>query len=932
MSKKSYLPISIFQEEKKNIHFDSLMEQAKNVLREQSGDLWTDVTTHDPGITMLEALAYNISDLSYRHLLPLVDLLTPAGGGGGAPLFPHGFEPEQMLTTSPITADDYRKGILDLYCKSHDSRWCYYFNNVEVLKVEGDERYRYFYDIDKKEFSFNATSANGVYTLYLNGSYHIRVKPNYLIRDLNIDSAELRQRLDEYLAVNRNLCEQFSTTEVFDFPAENNNNQPLVMSILANDMASDDNVNLLFLEVFMAAQQILYPTGERLQKIDLSETDYSGPRPEKGWIVNLPPSNFGDVQLSASLVKQKIESFSWVDNVSKISFDIDNTIWIQSLKHRMDTFWSNSSSLIIVIKKMMDQVTIKRGEKILLGEADKIYELLKQLQQTTHLPDERFPSGNYRKTGRYYPASDLLPAMYDLQEREPATQTRQLHQFLLPFEQLLADGCAQLASLSSLLDFAPFSGQPIWGHQWPFAQDTPNNDVHKEYKEAASKADIKSQDENSQQIALANYLQSYFGLTKNKNFGFSEDSEFLTVQRAFLSKLPEIGYARTAIHIGRISSLQRRVAARLGIGSMLFGDMTSTNLRKLPFYIIEHPLLMPRVPSGDFVSTQPVMQVDVASSPKRLVITTAMTLTDKLQRGQLVDLLLDGEQGETLSAVMVAEVQGRTFTLYIDEHQQLRLRLEKVVEIGAKLMWRTSNLWLKDMQYRWVLGDGEDGSQRKIRIVTADDQPWPPMVLKNDKLSLERVYTRGTRAATFSAQVEHVDAIKGEAVITLDDSNGFDPAARYRWSISHSASQTLDRFSFTLSFVFKRSLIMQGEPSPTALDEREMRIKRIVQEEIPAHLRARVLWLSDSQFEEFAATYVSWQNSDTRLGSDAYNLLRMLSIGMLPMTSLGIGVMRIATDEEFDNLPSNEPDRQQYIESHGLFFVPRTDVVAKLSK
>lgn len=109
------------------------------------------------------------------------------------------------------------------------------------------------------------------------------------------------------------------------------------------------------------------------------------------------------------------------------------------------------------------------------------------------------------------------------------------------------------------------------------------------------------------------------------------------------------------------------------------------------------------------------------------------------------------------------------------------------------------------------------------------------------------------------------------------------------------------------------------------MTEREIRIKRIIQEENPAHLRARVLWLSDTQFNEFSTTYVSWQNSDTRLGSNAYDLLRMLSIGMLPMLSLGVGVMRIATNEELVELPSKEPDRQNYIESHGLFFIPNAD-------
>ncbi|BEM38651.1 hypothetical protein SME10J_23780 [Serratia marcescens] len=953
MSKENYLPPSVFQDEKKNIHFDRLMEQVQTVLQEQSGDLWTDVTAHDPGITLLEALAYNVSDLAYRHLLPLVDLLTTAGGN--TTLFPAGFEPEQMLTTSPVTADDYRKGTLDLYYQKDEEkdkpRWCYYFSDAEFLKIKDDERWRYFYNSNSKEFYFNQPAGDGVHELHLNGVYRVRAKPNYLIRDFNVNVAECRQKLNDYLAKNRNLCEQFSTPEISDFPADNGSAQPLVLNIAANTSVTDDNVNQAFLDVFLAAQQILYPVGERLSKIDFSQTDYSGPRPEKGWIVDFPPASFGDVLLSASQVKQKIESLPWVTKISYISFAMDKTCWMTHLKHSLAAFWLNSSSIEEIIGKMMEQVTIKRGEKILQGNAEKIYALLQQQQQTVQLPAERFPAGNDRKTSRYYPASDLLPALYDLQVLEPAEQVRQLHQFLLPFEQLLADGCAQLAHLPELLNFSSTIEQPIWGQQWPFASGTPNDDVHKEYKEAASAADFASQQNIPQQIALANYLQSYFGLPKNENIGFTTDAEFLQVQRAFLRSLPETGYARTAIHIGGISSLQRRVAARLGIGAKLFEAVI--NLRQLPFYVIEHPLLMPRVPGSDFVDVQKVTAVNVYPAPadnvtpKELVITADEELTGKLQPGQLVDLLLDGKEGETLKAVLVAEVQDKTFKLYINEHKQLRLRWKKAVEVGVELQWQTSNLWLKDMQYQWVLGDQKGVSPGEIRIATAADQPWPPALLAGDTLSLERSFTGGARSTasatpdsvkgkavstTFSATVKSVDAIKGEAVISLDNGDGFDPEANYQWSISKGAAQNLDRFSFTLSFVFRRRLIMQGQPSPATLAEREMRIKRIVQEEIPAHLRARVLWLSDTQFDEFAATYVSWQNSATRLGSDAYNLLRMLSIGMLPMASLGIGVMRIATQEEFNGLPSNEPARQEYIENYGLFFVPKTDLAVKSAK
>jgi hypothetical protein len=952
MNKRTYLPPSVFQDEKQNIHFDVLMEQVQTVLQQQSGDLWTDVTAHDPGITLLEALAYNVSDLAYRHLLPLVDLLTPAEATSGDTLFPPGFDAEHMLTTSPITAEDYRKGILDLYYRNNQDRGVYYFCDAELLKQVGEDRYRYFYDSEKREFFFNDDDGGETtHPLYLNGTYHVRVKVNYLLRDFGVSSAARLEKLNDYLAQHRNLCEQFRRVTLFG--ESSHYERALVLEITASAAVTDEDTDRCFLDIFLTAQRSLYPAGERLSAIDFSQKDYTGPRPQQGWIVDYPPARFAKVFISASQVKQNIEVLPWVARVDYISFALGSVSWIIESNYDLNTFWSKSTtSTKAAIDNMVNQVTIKRGEKILRGNADRIYALLQQQQQQIpQLPSEQFLVGRYRNTAHYYPASDMLPALYDLQLREPEEKPRQLHQFLLPFEQQLADGCAQLAHLPELLNFSAFSEQPLWGHQWPFSPDTISDNVHRyppegaEYKSAAIAADIASQQNIPQQITLASYLQRYFGLPNSENIGLSTDDEFLQVQRAYLRSLPETGYARTVIHVGKISSLQRRVAARLGIGARLFEEMPDAEsdrmayLSQLPFYIIEHPLLMPREPGSDFITAKPVSDAEhypaANGEPQRLLVTAAQVLTGKLQAGQLVDLLLEGEAGETLTAILVVAVSGSTFTLYIDEHEQLRLRWQKVVEVAktGELQWRTSNLWLKEMEYRLVLGDQSGVPAGKMRITTAADQPWPPTLLAGDTLELERRFMSGAITqddnTVFTATVDSVDAIKGEAVIALEDATGFEPSARYQWLIREGAAHALDRFSFTLSFVFQRSLIMQGEASAISLAERETRIKRIIQEEIPAHLLARVLWLTDGpdqQFGVFGATYARWQNNATRLGADAYNLLRMLSIGMLPSLTTGIGVMHIATDDEFAGLPPDNPARQQYIDNLGLSFVPDLSV------
>src|SRR5678815_1638537 len=73
---------------------------------------WTDYNLHDPGITILEALCYAITDLAYRTEFPITDLLC---NETGAINFTGNsfFGKEYILTTNPVTVNDFRKVILD---------------------------------------------------------------------------------------------------------------------------------------------------------------------------------------------------------------------------------------------------------------------------------------------------------------------------------------------------------------------------------------------------------------------------------------------------------------------------------------------------------------------------------------------------------------------------------------------------------------------------------------------------------------------------------------------------------------------------------------------------------------------------------------------------------------------------------------------------
>lgn len=85
-------------------------------IADAGSDLWTDYNTHDPGITILEGLAYAITDLSYRAGFPIQDLLASAATDGepGDPYPGQAFPTaRRILTVNPVTTTDFRRLLID---------------------------------------------------------------------------------------------------------------------------------------------------------------------------------------------------------------------------------------------------------------------------------------------------------------------------------------------------------------------------------------------------------------------------------------------------------------------------------------------------------------------------------------------------------------------------------------------------------------------------------------------------------------------------------------------------------------------------------------------------------------------------------------------------------------------------------------------------
>ncbi|TGE14005.1 hypothetical protein [Hymenobacter elongatus] len=94
------------------LDYARLRAEGISMLQNLSGSVWTDYNEHDPGVTILEALCYALTDLTNRASQPIASLLAPPPGTApppGSTLVPA----HQAFSNHPVTLHDYKKIVLD---------------------------------------------------------------------------------------------------------------------------------------------------------------------------------------------------------------------------------------------------------------------------------------------------------------------------------------------------------------------------------------------------------------------------------------------------------------------------------------------------------------------------------------------------------------------------------------------------------------------------------------------------------------------------------------------------------------------------------------------------------------------------------------------------------------------------------------------------
>ncbi|MDH0342428.1 hypothetical protein [Chromobacterium haemolyticum] len=948
------------------IHFDTLWSMVQNAIAVYSGANWTARGEHDPGVILLQALSYGVSDLAYRHALPLRDLLTPkeqqsqdtstslAHHDG---IFAPAFGPDWALTCGRVTLDDFRRALLDLTCGS-DANKVFCFRDVQIAPIsDTGQQYAYRYDSKKYAFSFpDSTDVKNASAeiLHVAGEYRL-----WYVLNANVKKTAAEQALTEYLKKYRNLCER-EITDIHAIPTESVLQSGSSIVLELQDDVPQEAVADLLADCFLAMDDVLLAPVERAAANtrqawgEPADAIYLGPRLEHGWITRMPPSRVQGGQLiQQPLVWQELGAAlpgvksARFENL-KSSCSSRPILWLGE-DGELVTDWSKSLQVLKRGQSVLTQTVLDALPKALRG---------KQAARNLIIPAsaQSVPYGRYRRPGWYQSAGALVPPVFGLQQTpdDLSADSKQLLRFLRPLEQWLSDAADQLNKLPKLLAFdGRDENAQVWGaaampdeHSDPLAAQQYSVVFHAAVEAALGQLVEKAAVDNDKELAILNYLLAYFGERRADRALLETDAnEFRKVQQGFLRQITRLGYDRASISVSTVSALQRRIAARLGIDAALFHETADSmpELNKLQFYVIEHQELLPSAPDANTISPTWLDVVSIATQGQDLLLTVQPQ--QALRVGQLIEMQQKTSSGEPITAIIIHQAspmaEGKqVVSIKLADHPRLNRTLSGLKGAEVKWQWRLCQVWLTRVRQALsyagtppqvhakqavltVRGGMPEGLRPGSRFVC---RPLPRWELQPTKQQVDAVQS----LSDFLVQVEAVNltqntlkvswvcAIKGEP--SVDDLKNLKPdtpnwpdaqtAQQYGWEVPYDLHN--DVFSFSLSVVFNQDwLAKSGNPQ-----ELDGWIRQIVREETPSHINPNVQWLPATEFSSFQRYYAMWQQNDRPLGDQSYRLLGLLGIGeRLTDARSGIGFVNVAVDDMAKSLmdavktnPSSYPE------------------------
>lgn len=563
--------------------FNFLRKEGIKRIQELTGSFWTDYNLHDPGVTILEQLCYGITDLAYRTSIDIEQHLF-SKKGEKLPFF----VPEDTLTISALTIEDYRKIFID---------------SIPQIKNI------WFEPVKQFECGFN-------------GLYRILVNISEVGPGIDSNRAEILNEIRSLFSKTRNLGEDIYEIKILE---------ELPISVHA-DIETDGihELELILAQIYFEIEQLLAPEIQfyslnelRNKGLDYNEI-FNGPRLKHGFILteDLIPQQTtvvvsdivrsiiqieGVISVKQLYIKADGQEYHAQFNIpeGKIPRIITSDLFSGrgSLKSEIN-FFKGSLEYSGVSPK-----AFKRFLNELVSENKKAFRIS---ESSISIPSEETDSSY----SEYYSVQNHFPAIYGVgAEGVPGrpgiariAKAKQLKAYLLIFEQFLANYLSQLSHFKDIFSLNKNIEQSYYTQ---ILKDVPNaedlflkaegnisdaylelNDIPKDYFQGLEMLSNLFDNFIDRRNRFLDFLLATHGENFSQyslqqfNFYFSEEDfnkHLINCKTALLQNLGELNYNRQVGYDylspdnNRLSGLEQRLAIFLAFDVQEKENLTVQN-------------------------------------------------------------------------------------------------------------------------------------------------------------------------------------------------------------------------------------------------------------------------------------------------------------------------------------------------------------------
>jgi hypothetical protein len=442
--------------------FEQLRARGIALLQRSASEQWTDHNLHDPGITLLEQLCFALTEQSYRAEWPVADLLSDALGHidyRALALHPA----HEAFPCRPTTADDWRRSILDRVPELDDA---HLLRDDELLS---DGRL--------------AASESGPGTASPSGVWRLVVKPAAGVPDG--DPAPVHDALAAFRA-QRPLGEDIHhrVTLMRSEPVE------LHGEI---ELSGPQEAAEVLAQVFARVADTIAGVTPRLSRRELRERGltldeiHDGPAALHGFVEAGHPRHGRQHLLHAAEVQRVAAAVSGVRRLQgfALAFPGQSRPFASSLAVPDGRF-----GLQLLVpgspgpggRPWPLQVVVRRRNQPIEIDSAELWHRVQDLQAADRArhtragqlhalgEDEPLPAGRRRQPQPYLSVQHHLPAAYGMGRHgvppsagvRRRAQADQLRGYLALFDQVLANGQAQLSHLHELFSVAGGARRSYW--------------------------------------------------------------------------------------------------------------------------------------------------------------------------------------------------------------------------------------------------------------------------------------------------------------------------------------------------------------------------------------------------------------------------------------------------------------------------------------